>query len=142
MLFRSFRVSVISREGAPKLTGPMILAGATVLTCAAIRLSGFDHAGFSFCYFKTLTGYACLTCGATRALGHLSRFDLLLAIAIQPLVTLGIVGLLCWGLLDAVLFLAGKRTVIRMEGRAAQEALAAVVALALINWAYLLANGV
>jgi hypothetical protein len=120
----------------------MTLAGLAVLACAVTRLSGLDHAGLSFCYFKALTGHACLTCGATRALGHLSRFDLPSALAIQPLVTAGTLGLMIWGALDALLFLASKRTVVRVEGRSLRVVAFAGVTLAILNWMYLLATGV
>lgn len=142
MLERLFRVSVGPRMGEQTLTGPMMLAGLALLACGVTRLSGLDHAGFSFCYFKALTGHACLTCGATRAFGHLSRFDLPSAFAIQPLVTAVTLGLLIWGAFDALLFLASKRTVVRMEGPALRLILIASVILAAINWIYLLATGV
>ncbi|MEO8501667.1 MAG: DUF2752 domain-containing protein [Vicinamibacteria bacterium] len=106
------------------------------------RLSGLDHAGLSFCYFKTLTGYACFTCGTTRALGHLARFDLPSAFAIQPLVTVGTLGLLAWGAVDALLLMTARRTLVRVEDRALRVVTAFVVALATLNWFYLLATGV
>ena len=138
----SFGVSVVPSEGERVLTGPMTLAGLAVLACALTRLSGLDHAGISFCYFKALTGHACLTCGATRALGHLSRFDVPSALAIQPLVTAGTLGLMIWGALDALLLLASKRTVVHMEGRSLRVITFVGVILATLNWMYLLATGV
>src|SRR4029077_18304906 len=99
------------------LTGPMALAGLTLAAGIVTRFSGLDHAGVSFCYFKNLTGYACFTCGTTRALGHLARFDLAGAFAVQPLVTAGALGVLLWGAVDAALLPASKRTTVRLEGR-------------------------
>ena len=138
----SFGVSVVPSEGGRVITGPMTLAGLALLAGAVIRLSGLDHAGISFCYFKALTGHACLTCGTTRALGHLSRFDAGGAFAVQPLVTAGTLGLMIWGALDALLFLASKRTVVRVEGRSLRLITLACVTLAVLNWMYLLAAGV
>jgi hypothetical protein len=142
MLSRSLRILVVPSEVRWTLTGPMTLGGLAVLACAFTRLSGLDHAGVSFCYFKALTGRACLTCGTTRALGHLARWDPPSAYAIQPLVTVGALGLMAWGALDAVLLLAGRRTVVRTGGRAPRLLLAVAIALAALNWTYLLATGV
>lgn len=120
----------------------MTLAGLALLACAVTRVSGLDHGGVSFCYFKALTGYACLTCGTTRALGHLARFDLRSAFAIQPLVTVGTLSLMIWGALDALLFLASRRTMVRMDTGASRVIVTVVVILTALNWMYLLATGV
>lgn len=138
----SFRLSVVPRQGKRLLTGPLTLAGLAALAGLATRLMGLDHLGVSFCYFKALTGYACLTCGTTRALGHLFRFDILSAFTVQPLVTAGMLGIMLWGALDAVLLLASKRTFIEIEEKALRVILIAGVTLAALNWMYLLATGV
>jgi hypothetical protein len=142
MLSRFLRISVVSSESPRALTGPLTLAGLAVLAGVITRLTGLDHAGVSFCYFKALTGHACLTCGATRAFGHLSRFDLPSAFAIQPLVTAGALGLMLWGAADALLLLGGRRTLVHAGGRAPKLLLALAAVLAALNWAYLLATGV
>jgi hypothetical protein len=139
---RSSGVAIVPRAAAPVLTGPMAFASLALGAGLVTRLSGLDRAGVSFCYFKALTGYACFTCGTTRAFGHLSRFDLPGALAIQPLVTTLILGLLLWGALDAVLALGSRRTVIRMEGRMPKVIFVVFALLAVVNWMYLLANGV
>jgi len=138
----SFGLSLAPKAADRVLTGPMTLALLTLLASAVTRVSGLDHAGVSFCYFKALTGYACFTCGATRALGHLSRFDLPSAFAIQPLITVGALGILLWGAIDAALLLASRRTVVQLEGRAFRVMIVTLVALAILNWIYLLATGV
>lgn len=138
----SFGVALAPRPQDRVLTGPMTLSGLALAACAVTRVSGLDHAGVSFCYFKALTGYACFTCGTTRALGHLARFDLPAAFAVQPLVTAGTLALLLWGAIDAALVSSGRRTMIRLEGRALRTVAVLVVGLATLNWLYLLAAGV
>lgn len=138
----SFGIAIAPRPKDRVLTGPMTLAGLALAACAVTRLSGLDHAGVAFCYFKALTGYACFTCGTTRALGHLARFDLPAAFAIQPLVTTGTLALLVWGAIDASLVLSGKRTTVRLEGRALRAITVLFIGLATLNWFYLLAAGV
>jgi len=120
----------------------MAFAGLTVLASVATRVTGLDHAGVAFCYFKALTGYACMTCGTTRAFGHLSRLDFSAAFAVQPLVTVGALGVVLWGALDALLLLGGRRTVVDISGRTPRLLFATMVGLAGLNWAYLLAAGV
>ena len=139
---RSFGVFVVPRKGDSLLTGPITVAALTLVAGALTRLSGLDHAGLVFCYFKALTGHACFTCGSTRALGHLARLDVSSALAVQPLVTAGAILLLAWGAIDATLLLFSKRTVVRMEGRALRGFAMVGVALAALNWIYLLAMGV
>ena len=124
------------------LTGPTLLAGLALLACAVIRASGLDHFGVSFCYFKALTGHACFTCGTTRALGHLSRLDLTGALAVQPLVTVGTLGLIAWGAVDGILMLVSRRTLIHLSGRSSKRLILVGIALAILNWVYLLASGV
>ncbi len=142
MLAGSLRVSIAQRDPARLVTGPMLFAGLALVAGVVSRFSGLDHAGIAFCYFKALTGYACFTCGSTRALAHLARFDLQSAFAIQPLVTVGTLGLIVWGLLDALLLLASRRTQLRMEGRVPALVFIVGLLLALLNWIYLLATGV
>ncbi len=142
MTVSSFGFAIAPRPGDRVLTGPMTLAGLALLACAVTRVSGLDHAGISFCYFKALTGHACFTCGTTRALGYLARFDLPAAFAVQPLVTAGTLGLLLWGVIDGALVPAAKRTTLRLEGRALRVVTVLLAVLATLNWFYLLAAGV
>ena len=142
MTASSFGFAIAPRPRDRVLTGPMTLAGLALLACAVTRVSGLDHAGISFCYFKALTGYACFTCGTTRALGHLARFDLPAAFAVQPLVTAGTLALLLWGAIDGALVLAAKLTTVRLQGRSLRVITVVAAALATLNWFYLLAAGV
>lgn len=124
------------------MTGPMTIAALALAAALVTRVLGLDHAGVAFCFFKSFTGYACFTCGTTRALGHLAAFDIPRAFVVQPLVTVGTLGMLLWGALDASLALASKRTIFRLEGRSSRIVFFAFLTLAIANWIYLLATGV
>ncbi len=139
---RSFGLSVVPRTDPRRLTTPMTFAGLALLACGVTRFTGLDHAGVSFCYFKALTGHACMTCGTTRALGRLARFDLAGAFSIQPMMTALTLCLLVWGAVDAFLWFGARRTLVRMEGPALKWVSLAGAALASLNWAYLIATGV
>jgi hypothetical protein len=124
------------------MTGPMTIAALALAAAVVTRVFGLDHAGVAFCFFKSLTGYACFTCGTTRALGHLAAFDLPRAFGVQPLVTAGTLTMLLWGALDAGLALVSKRTIFRLEGRWPRIVFFVGLAAAIVNWIYLLATGV
>ncbi|MEO5762432.1 MAG: DUF2752 domain-containing protein [Vicinamibacteria bacterium] len=134
-------LSVVPLENGRMVTGPMLFGGLALIGCAAVRLTGIDHAGVTFCSFKAMTGHACMTCGSTRAFGYLSRFDLPRAIAIQPMVTAATLGFLVWALVDTSLALTGKRTEVQVTGRARAVLTAIVAIMAAVNWAYLLSIG-
>ena len=135
-------VSIVPLDPARAFTGPLILSSLIVLACPVVRLFGLDHLGITFCYFKATTGHACLTCGSTRAFGHLARFDPVSAFAVQPLVTAGVLFVLVWGLIDGALRIGSKRTRVTLQGTARHVATAVLLILAALNWIYLIATGV
>lgn len=138
----SSAIALAPADPSRRVTGPMALAGLLLAGGVVTRLLGLDHAGVTFCYFKALTGYACFTCGSTRALGALSRFDVAAALAVQPLVTLCILTVFAWGCLDLGLLGVGQRTRVSFDGATARWAMAAFVVAAILNWSYLLRAGV
>jgi len=90
------------------------------------------------CTFRVVTGWPCLTCGFTRCLRALSHCDLALALRWNPLVCLCLLGLLVSPLFWPVL-----RRARWPEPVWARRALTlAAVVVALLNWSYLLRNGV
>lgn len=137
-----FHVSLAPKDFGSPVTGPMIAALLLIVGGIVARFSGLDRRGLVLCYFKALTGYACFTCGSTRAVGHLAHFDVPAAFLVQPLVTVAALALFVWGTVDALLLLAGKRTHVRLEGATGRWAFAALVFFAALNWIYLLASGV
>jgi hypothetical protein len=135
-------ISVIPLPSRFALSGPLIGAGLILLATPLVRLLNLDQLGITFCYFKATTGQPCFTCGTTRALGHLAKFDLASAFVVQPLVTVGVLFLLLWGLVDAVLMARSQRTSVALEGRALRLASVTLGVLAVLNWIYLIATGV
>ena len=118
-----------------------ILGGIAVLATAAIGLVHLDRLPLTLCTFKALTGWACMTCGATRALARLSALDVAGALALNPLVTAGILALVPWALADLVLLSRGRALRVELAPGPARAARVALVAAVAANWAYLLAVG-
>ncbi len=138
----SFGLFVVPGDPTRRMTGPMTIAALALAAAVVTRVFGLDHGGVAFCSFKAFTGYACFTCGTTRALGHLAAFDVTRAFVVQPLVTVGTLGMLLWGAVDAGLALASKRTIFRLEGRSSRIVFFVGLGVAIVNWFYLLATGV
>jgi len=93
------------------------------------------------CTFKALTGFACPTCGTTRAALALARFDFSTALTHYPLPTLAWVVFLVGGLIAAAMALAG-RTPPAIPSRLPDWARAAIAGALFLNWIYSIATGV
>ncbi|MFB6262323.1 MAG: DUF2752 domain-containing protein [Bradymonadaceae bacterium] len=94
------------------------------------------------CSMKVVTGYPCLTCGATRATMHLLRGELAGAIALQPMIV-GLYALLAvWGTASLGAFASGRRLEFRFDETSRTAAKILLVAIPLANWIYLAAAGV
>ena len=103
----------------------MALFGAVVVVLGAVAsLIHLDAWGVPMCVFKATTGYPCMTCGGTRALVRLAHLDLLGALAMNPLVALGLMAL-----------------VLEVGPTLGRVLRVTVVPLLLANWAYLIAVG-
>jgi hypothetical protein len=132
-------IALRGRPGAVPLG--LILAG---IALGAVVLTGLLHLEglpLTVCTFKLLTGWACMTCGSTRTLAHLYRLDLFGALAMNPLATLSVLGLLPWALGDLVLLARGRALAVTVSpGLGRLLRVVAVLAVA-SNWDYLLAVG-
>jgi hypothetical protein len=118
-----------------------ILGGIALLGTAAVGLLRLDHLPFTVCYFKALSGLPCATCGSTRAAGCLAHGDLLGALAMNPLATVGLLALVPWALADLVLLTHRRALDLSVSTRAGHVLRVAVVLALLVNWAYLIAAG-
>ena len=118
-----------------------ILGGIAALATAVIGLVHLDRLPFTVCTFKALSGWACMTCGATRALARLFALDLAGALALNPLVTVGVLALVPWALADLALLSRGRALRVELAPGVARVARVAFVVAVAANWAYLLAVG-
>jgi hypothetical protein len=100
-----------------------------------------DRLPFTVCYFKAFTGWPCLTCGSTRALGRLFDLDLAGALAMNPLATIGLLALVPWAAADLLLMPAGRALRVELGPALARVARVAVVFAILADWGYLLMVG-
>jgi hypothetical protein len=94
------------------------------------------------CPFLSVTGFPCLTCGATRALIAMAHGDFWRAVSWNPLACLALCGVFAFDLY-AIAVLISRSARLRLvdwtknEKNAVRIAAAAVIAL---NWIYLLAH--
>lgn len=91
------------------------------------------------CVMRRLTGIPCLTCGSTRAVLALARFDVVEALTMNPLTTLLAIFAVGY-VVHAALVLAGLRRpwIVGPLGRFGRAAVVLAIA---VNWSYLFAVG-
>ncbi len=111
---------------------------AAVSAAAAAPFAPLLAKGAPQCLFHAATGVACPTCGGTRALLALARFDVAGAFAFNPLAALAAVVFLFGGLAALALALSG-RGVPDVPPRPWVRATAALALAA--NWVYVIAAG-
>jgi hypothetical protein len=112
--------------------------GAVLLCAAAAPFAPAVAKGLPPCPFHWLTGLPCATCGGTRALLALSRFDPGAAFLWNPLVTAGALAFALGGLIAFGLALAGRE--VRVPGPTLGLRVALTLAVA-SNWVFLVAAG-
>ncbi len=115
------------------------LWGAAVLVCAAAAPFAQTIArSFPPCPFHWLTGLPCATCGGTRALLALSKFDLSAAVVWNPLVAVAAIVFAAGGLVAFSMAALGRD--VRVPNPTL--GLRVAIGLALVsNWAFLVAQG-
>ncbi len=126
-----------ARPGQPPLGAALGLAG--LVAGAAVVLLHLDRLPIVLCTFKAFTGLPCPTCGSTRALARLFSFDPAGALAMNPLATLGAVGVGVWALLDVALLTRRRALALEVHPRLASALRWGALVLFLANWVYLLA---
>lgn len=108
---------------------------------ASVSLLGLDRLSFGICLFKLTTGLPCLSCGTTRALGHLAHGDLAGALAMNPLFAAGALLLLALGAAEAALRVRGRGLRLAPSDAQVRAAWIALAVFALANWVWLVADG-
>jgi hypothetical protein len=115
------------------------LWGGAALVCAAVApwASAFAQ-GLPQCPFHLVTGFPCATCGGTRALLALGRFDVGAAFSWNPLVAGAGILFVISGVVALGAAFAGGEVRAPRPTRLLRAALAAAIA---ANWAFLVAVG-
>lgn len=114
-------------------------AVAALLVCLS-PLVGRLASALPACPVKLVAGVPCLTCGSTRSAVALARMDVVAAVAINPLATLGWIALIGGGLIAGSLALLGRP--LREPGwHLSVPWRCALGSLLLANWLYLIGMG-
>lgn len=115
------------------------LWGGAALACAAAApLAPVLAKGLPPCPFHWLTGFPCATCGGTRALLALGRFDFGAAVAWNPLVAAAAIAFTLGGLVALGAALAGQDVRVPRPTLGLRVALGLAVA---SNWVFLVVAG-
>ncbi|MEW6026775.1 MAG: DUF2752 domain-containing protein [Planctomycetota bacterium] len=93
------------------------------------------------CTFKKITGLPCATCGGTRSTFYLSHLQFKQSLLMNPLVFIGFIGLLIWGItsLVSIVFYKSKPIIFALPGK--RLLIVLIIGAILINWAYLIFIG-
>ena len=106
-------------------------------------LAWLHRCGISVCLFRRLTGWPCLTCGATRAFASLLSGNLAAALKLQPLAVIAAVSAgVAYSAYSGLLLVRRRVVRVRLEPAESRFVWAAVVVLAVLNWLYLVRSGV
>ncbi|HLA79352.1 MAG TPA: DUF2752 domain-containing protein [Vicinamibacteria bacterium] len=133
------RFRLLAQAGATPLGA--IFAAIGVAGAMAVGWLHLDHLPFTVCSLKALTGIPCFSCGGTRALGRLFAFDLGGALAMNPLMTLGGLGIAIWGLADLALLPWGRAVRVQVPPMVARVLRIAIVVALVLNWVFLVVAG-
>jgi hypothetical protein len=112
------------------------------LTCLALTTTHVVDIQLPRCAFKMLTGLPCPTCGVTRAIMAMTRFDFATALAMNPLAVAGAaIGAVY--LAYAAIVLVGRlprfRPTFAPRDRVAARLI--VISVVMANWLYLVSAG-
>jgi uncharacterized protein DUF2752 len=132
-------LAIRARPGAPPLG--LIFGGLGVTVGGLAALLHIDRLPFTVCIFKAMTGWPCMSCGSTRAVVRLASLDLAGALAMNPLATMGVLGLLVWAAADLFLWPRGRALAVQASPPVARLLRVLAVTAVLVNWAYLVAVG-
>jgi hypothetical protein len=136
---------VTRRALGPRDTDHELMWTAVGLACAVLAwLAVSWNAGVSLapCAFKALTGWPCLTCGGTRAVGALLSLDVGAAWRLNPIVTAAAASWTVYAMYG-IGALAGTWPRLRVEvGRGERTALrVGAAACTLATWVFLIVDG-
>lgn len=94
----------------------------------------------SRCLFHDITGFPCLSCGATRAAGAFLAGDLFNMIYFNPLLVLFCGGLIFYSLFKLSEFIFNFNVKVHFDRKIAQAMRITSVCLIILNWVFLIAT--
>ena len=94
------------------------------------------------CLFQRWTGLPCLTCGSTRACAALATGDAAGAFRVQPLTSGLLTAGAAAGIAYSLLLACGRAVEARLSAGEWRKLILAGIALAAVNWVYLVRHGV
>ena len=110
-----------------------------VLILAGAKFIHWLNPPLPICVFKTITGFPCLTCGATRSIEELSQFHIVNSFMMNPLIFLICIGGGLFAIYSfGVYFLKIPPIFIHWNNKRNSVARILAVSAILLNWAYLL----
>ena len=133
-------------ETTPRQLGELPIGGLALVPLMALPLGAWaietGRFAFSQCGFKTLFDVPCLSCGSTRATIHLLHGDVFTALAFQPLTMFVYALLAVWGAASLWAFATRRSLHVDLSPREDIAFKVSIIALPLMNWAYLIWAGV
>ncbi len=94
------------------------------------------------CIFKVITGCSCPTCGSTRIVSSLLNLDILSAFSWNPLLLLGGIVFIAWGLYGFYQLFSGKKIRVTLTKKEGLYLRLGLITLFILNWIYLVVSGV
>jgi len=95
----------------------------------------------AICVFHEVTGYPCLSCGATRAANAFFEGDLTSMIYFNPLVVMFCAGLFFFSLFKLLEFIFNFKLILRFDRKTALGARLLLVVMVAANWLFLIVSG-
>ena len=130
--------------GVLQRLSPLAVMGlASVPLPLLIHWFGLDRLGIQTCGFRAMTGFACPSCGTTRAWGSLGGGDVLAAFAYNPVFAAAWFLLVAVFVAEAFGWAGGETWLARWPapGWRRRVIVGLLIAILAANWAYLIIDG-
>lgn len=133
------KLRLLAKLGATPLGA--IFAAIGAVGAVAVGVLHLDRLPFTVCTLKAMTGIPCFSCGSTRAFGRLFALDLSGALFMNPLMTLGALGMAAWGIADLALLPWGRALRVEVPSAFGRVLRIGVVVALVLNWVFLVVAG-
>jgi hypothetical protein len=124
----------------PKSPVHIIWGGLAILLMAAGGLARNHLQGLPECVFKDITGIPCLTCGGTRSIAALSRFDFVGSFVFNPLAMVSALTAILFSLLILLGMIFKRAFNLSLTAAEARVLRYSAGATIVANWLYLIVS--